>query len=80
MPDDLPMWVIYDHPKDFPDCFVARKHVVVGGLPPGISMSGATPETLTADTLAALREKLPPGLTCLTRDLGDDPVILETWL
>jgi hypothetical protein len=73
---DLPMhlWVIYDHPRDFPDRFVARKHHVVPGA------SGPTLEILTADTLDDLRAKLPAGLVLLSRHPMDDPVIVETWL
>jgi hypothetical protein len=27
----LAMWTIYDHPKDFPEHFVARKWLITGG-------------------------------------------------
>jgi len=27
--DALPMWTTYDHPPDFPDCFVARKRLTL---------------------------------------------------
>jgi len=72
---DLEMWVIYDHPKDFPDCFVARKTVVNSGP----EYPRPTAVCKTAPTLEDLREKLPPGLSMLSRSPDDDPVIVEIW-
>jgi hypothetical protein len=74
MNEALQLWTIYDHPSDFPDCFVARLSLVSRG---GII---TTRETLTAPTLEALRSQLPPGLYRLNRDPYDDPVIVEVWL
>lgn len=31
-------------------------------------------------TLAEAREAIPVGLVCLTRDVADDPAVVETWL
>lgn len=72
----LAYWVVYDHPSDFPNCFVARKFLTLysGELP------APTNETLSADTLADLRAKLPAGLIPIERAPDDDPVVLETWL
>ena len=69
----LPMWVVYDHPADYPDCFVARLWV-------SLHEPEATRHAITAPTLDALRALLPEGLTRLGRAFGDDPVIVETWL
>lgn len=67
----LSIWSVYDHPKDFPDVFVARKWE---GTRP-------TADTITSEDLATLRRKLAErGLICLTRCPDDDPTILETWL
>jgi hypothetical protein len=66
----LPVWVIYDHPRDFPGAFVARLFIV----------DKATAKTLKAPTLEGLRALLPAGLTRLERNPQDDPVIVETWL
>ena len=76
MPTDvLEMWTLYDHPRDHPGKFVARKFDVGEGI------SQATGETLLADTLQALRaEMLARGLVCLSRDPNHDPVIIETWI
>jgi hypothetical protein len=72
--DALALWTVYDHPSDFPDRFVARLSL--------ISRTGTvvTNETVSAATLAELRDRLPPGLHRLDRDPSDDPVIVETWL
>lgn len=71
----LVMWTVYDHPRDFPHCFVARKYEVgVGGV-------CVTREVMVSDKLEKLRTiLLKRGLTCLTRNAQDDPKIVETWL
>jgi hypothetical protein len=70
----LGIWTVYDHPRDFPDCFVARRSLSSAG---GIFM---TDEVVTAATLEELRALLPPGLYRIDRDPLDDPVIVEVWL
>lgn len=74
--DDLSLWTVYDHPRDFPDHFVARRFSMRSGKP--------TSDVLTAPTLALLRKLLQDGvdyrLTRLERAPDDDPVIVETWL
>lgn len=70
----LEIWTVYDHPSDYPDAFVARLHLVhADAVEP-------TDLVVSAPTLPALRLKLPPGLSCLTRDPTDDPCIVESWL
>ncbi len=66
----LPMWVVYEKPSDFPDKFVLRKWL----------NDEPTEEIQTADTLEDIRKKVPEGLVRLSRDLKDDPVIVEVWL
>lgn len=68
------IWTIYDHPKDFPDHYVARQWWVddKGGM--------AQEMLLKAETLPALRRMLPPGLYRLDASEGDDAVIVETWI
>ena len=70
MNDRLSLWTIYDHPRDYPRCFVARRY----------ELDQATADVLTAGTLADLRAKLPPGLTRLERAEGDDAKIVEVWI
>lgn len=66
----LDIWVIYDHPEDYPDKFVAR------------CWEGETPtdRIFTADTVKEIRELIPPDLYRLDRDPSDDPVVLEVWI
>jgi len=70
MPTELPIWVIYDKPTDYPDVLVARKWL----------LDQPTNEVITAATLDDLREKLPPGLAQLSRHPSDDPKIVESWI
>lgn len=75
MSEGLSIWTVFDHPKDFPDCFVARRSIV--GKDGVILLD----EFLRASDLAELRAALMVGgLTCLTRDPSDDPAIIEVWL
>ncbi len=67
----LPCIVVYDHPKDFPDAFVAR---LFDGEQP-------TEVHAQADTLEVLYTQLPlQGLARIPRYQQDDPVILEAWI
>jgi hypothetical protein len=70
----LRIWTVYDHPSDFPDCFIARLSLVAAD---GVVV---TDETVTAPTLEDLRSRLPFGLYRLDRNPADDPVIVEVWL
>jgi len=74
-PQYLSMFTIYAHPKDYPDKFVVREFV--------IKPTGAEPSQYADvyDTLDDAREPLiRRGLVCLTRQPGDEPQIVETWL
>lgn len=74
--DHLPIWVVYDHPSDWPDYFVARKHVVLPG-----GTYGPTEEMILEKDIDRLRAALEArGLVHLDRMEGDDLVIMETWL
>jgi hypothetical protein len=74
----LPLWVVYDHPSDFPDCYVARRWVVGGG---GVVPTDAV---LTAPDLDQLRDSIqahdPNANVPLPRQVGDDPKIVEIWV
>ena len=72
--EPLRMWVVYDHPLDFPDCFVAREWIA-------LSFPIATDNVLTAPTLDALRALIPPAADrWIPRDQFDDPRILGVYL
>jgi hypothetical protein len=65
------MWVVYDHPTDFPNNFVARCWL-------GEEASG---DIIVSPDITALREVLAiKGLYRLERQEGDDPIIMEVWL
>ncbi len=68
----LSIWVVYDHPRDYPDCFVAR--CFIGEQP--------TPSIIVSTDLDRIRDVLEGemGLVKLMRMPGDDPKIVETWL
>jgi hypothetical protein len=67
----IPIWTVYDHPRDFPDCFIARKFM----------LDVVTTEIVTAPTLDELRDRLATeGLFLVPRSPEDDPRIVETWL
>lgn len=68
------MWVLYDHPRDMPNSFVARRHVVRPGR------TTATEDCIIGPTLEAVREQLPPGLACFPRSPQDELHIVEVWL
>jgi len=71
----LSMWTVYDHPSDFPHCYVARRHAIVQG------QSVATTQVMVSNELRALQGMLRGmGLVKLARDPDDDPVIVEVWL
>lgn len=69
------MWTIYDHPRDFPDRFVARKWLAESWGPV------ATDEVMTSTKLETLRQAFASrGLTPLAASPGEDPCIVETWI
>ncbi|HXI76436.1 MAG TPA: hypothetical protein VNH21_04835 [Steroidobacteraceae bacterium] len=70
----MPMWVIYrPTTREYPGLWVARMHVTLPYAKP-------TRFVMTHNTLAELREMLPPGSECLARDRCDAPEIEEIWL
>jgi len=70
----LSMWTIYAHPRDYPTQYVARRWVVGDGV------SLATDDVAIADTLAAVRKKIPSGLYRMDRFDEDDLCIAEVWV
>lgn len=73
--DGLPMWTVYDHPSDFPECYVARKFLAHA------EGAVATDEIIVCEDLTAIREVLAvKGLTPLMRNEEDDARIIETWV
>jgi len=72
------VFAIYDHPRDYPDCFVVRAMETAGDIPPWCVVFMM--EAKFADTLEAARGLLPGGLVKVGPSPGDDPVIAEVWM
>lgn len=67
---DLLIWTIYQQP-DGEDKFIVQISSVE---------CGRLVEFLTADSLAALRQQLPPGLYDMGRTHIDDPAVITSYL
>ena len=72
--DQLPHLVVYDHPDDQPDHYIARLWTTRPELACHDFMFGFT----DIDRLRQYMELL--GLTHLARSPADPPHIMETWL
>jgi len=73
--DALTMWTVYDHPRDFPNHFVARCFQIKADA------AVATKSVVTADKIETIRSVMQRmGKVCLQRDPNDDPKIVEVWL
>jgi len=70
----MTLYTIYDHPSDYPDHFVVRRHTI---YPWRVSPDNGCQ---LAPTLEDARALLPAGLYNLGRVAEDDPVIVETWI
>lgn len=66
-------WIIYRHPRDYPDHYVVR----AWSLPHAVPEPGPLQ---VANTLDQARELIPPGQVRLDRDPADDPVVAEVWI
>ncbi len=66
----MEIFTVYWNPSDFPGKYVVRRFV--GEKP--------DPQPLAVGTLEEVRGVIPAWMTCLARNPGDDPCILETWL
>ena len=70
----MPMVVIYDSPKDFPEMYLCRIWEGAGCHPTNTAMQKFSLEEMRDDIQAA------GFLTRLPRAADDDPVIVETWM
>jgi hypothetical protein len=71
----LNIWTVYDHPKDFPDVYVARRWEVSRA---GIVATSSIIFSLDLNQLRPVLDSM--GLTCMPRAENDDPSIVECWL
>lgn len=70
-----PLVAVYEHPKDFPESYVARVYFVNKGR------SWPSQEIfIVKDTLEEVRAVIPPGMFRMKRSSEDDPCIVETYL
>jgi hypothetical protein len=75
MTDVLSIWTVYDKPRDYPHCYVALRFEI---RPEG---PVATEDKIIGTDLDVIRGYLVMhGLTVLSREPGDEPNIVETWL
>lgn len=73
----LPMWVVYESPKDFPGKFVTRRWLVL----PGCEKPQPDRDPVAVcDTLEEARAAVRPGSVRLERHDLDDACIVEVWL
>ena len=81
--DDIPqsvsrrgrqMWTVFDHPPDFPDCYVAKASL--NSIDVNHFHTFETDEALE-DMRAMFRQR---GMVCVERHPEDDPKIMEVWL
>lgn len=73
--DELVLYTIYDHPKDYPDNFVVRAFILAAD-----GKQYASKECKLATTLEEARKFVPPDKVLTQRYANDDPVIVETWI
>ena len=68
---------VYEHPKDMPESYVARAHILAHGA----KSAYASPVIYVArDTLEAVRAAIPADMARICRTLSDDPVIVESYM
>ena len=70
----LELFVIYDHPKDYPGHFVVRRWFGTRWA------TIATDDFALTDTIESARAEVPEGLVRIPHQTGEDPVIVETWI
>lgn len=95
MSEPLKLFVIYDHPSDFPGNFVVRQWLVrpleptecvhlysqVVWVGDARYVNEPVEPAYTFETLEAARAHASAGgRVCVTRNAEDDPKIVETWL
>jgi hypothetical protein len=71
----ISVWTVYDHPKDFPLHYVARRHDVQHGE---LRVSTYFVASFSLRTLRNHLESL--GLHYIPRREDDDPLVVEMWI
>jgi hypothetical protein len=73
---EMTVFAIHDHPLDYPDGFVVRRHWVLRGQADPVV--DVVPRF--AKTLEEARAWIPQGFVRMTRMQADDLSIYETWI
>lgn len=73
----MQQWVIYEHPRDFPEHFVIRCWNITAGVIMQTNEVWLRPDLDSAREVVAVN---CPGGYRLDRQPGDDPVIVEVWI
>ena len=73
--DAISLYVIYDHPSDYPDHYVVREWRVPPGGPVQVNQ-----DCWLAGSLELAREFVPGGHCNIGRQEEDDPKIAEVWI
>lgn len=79
----LVIYTMYDRPRDYPDHIVIRPFVIGGSGEVARGEPQIQATVILVDTVSEARDtmlKFDPGLTFLTRQPGDDPPIVGSWL
>ena len=71
---DMPMICVYKNPSDFPDKYVAR----LFRIKPGGDVV-ATRFVKVDDSYYGLIPAIPLGMMKLSRNMQDDPSVIESW-
>lgn len=85
------IFAIYDHPVDYPDCYVVRQTEVTFCEPDPDAKTRVVRKPVRAENLGAwpvdnieeardLVERIQPGLARFGREDRDDPSLVEVWL
>ena len=70
----LTIWTVYDRPRDHPDGVIARRFEILA------SKTVATDDTLTGELEDIRKTFWKAGLMKLSRQEGDEPQIVESWV
>jgi hypothetical protein len=70
----LAIWTVYDRPKDYPDGYIARLHEA------GKGSVTATGKTVTGELEHIRKVFWRAGLLKLSRQEGDEPQVVESWV
>jgi len=73
----LSIWVVFDHPRDFPRHVVVREQRIVRGMREPVSAAvGCLYDTVDA----AMKDWARRGLYWMPRYADDDPIIVGVWV